>query len=70
MSAAQIKVWHKHLKMVENLLKVTHSLQGLQQAEHLRMLNSAPLQPRFGTTQPLAFPKTHITFEMEQISDH
>ena len=31
--------------------------------------NSAPLQPRFCTLQPLAFPKTKITFEREEISD-
>ena len=30
----------------------------------------APLQPRFGTLQLLAFPKTKITFEREEISDH
>ena len=39
MSAAQIKVWHKCLKMAKNLLKVIHVLEGLKQAEHLRMLN-------------------------------
>ena len=32
--------------------------------------DSAPLQPRFGTLQLLAFPKTKITFEREEISDH
>ena len=31
-------------KMVENLLKVIHVLEGLQQAEHLRMLNVYGLQ--------------------------
>ena len=31
--------------------------------------NSAPLQPRFGALWLLAFPKTKITFEMEEISD-
>ena len=31
-------------KMVKNLLKVTHVLEGLQQAEHLRMLNLYKLQ--------------------------
>ena len=31
--------------------------------------DSAPLQPRFGTLQLLAFPKTTITFEREEISD-
>ena len=30
----------------------------------------APLQPIFGTLQLLAFPKTQITFEMVEISDH
>ena len=30
--------------MVENLLKVIHALEGLQQAEHLRMLNMYGLQ--------------------------
>ena len=44
-SAAQIKVWHKHTsKMVENLLKVIHILAGLQQTEHLRMFNVYGLQ--------------------------
>ena len=32
--------------------------------------DSAPLQPRFGTLRLLAFPKTKITFEREEISDH
>ena len=31
--------------------------------------DSAPLQPKFGTLQLLAFPKTSITFEREGISD-
>ena len=31
--------------------------------------DSAPLQPRFGALPLLAFPKTKITFEREQISD-
>ena len=32
--------------------------------------DSAPLQPRFGTLRLLASPKTKITFEREEISDH
>ena len=32
--------------------------------------DSFPLQPRFGTLRLLAFPKTKITFEREEISDH
>ena len=32
--------------------------------------DSASLQPIFGVLQLLAFPKTKITFEMEEISDH
>ena len=31
--------------------------------------DSAPLQPRFGTLWLVAFPKTKITFEREEISD-
>ena len=31
--------------------------------------DSAPLQPRLGTLQLLAFPKTKITFERKEISD-
>ena len=31
-------------KVVEHLLKVVHILEGLQQAEHLRMLNVYGLQ--------------------------
>ena len=32
--------------------------------------DSAPLQPRFGALQLLAFSKTKVTFEREEISDH
>ena len=32
--------------------------------------DSAPLQSRIGALQLLAFPKTKITFEREEISDH
>ena len=32
--------------------------------------DSVPLQPRFGTLWLLAFPKTKITVEREEISDH
>ena len=32
--------------------------------------DSAPLQPRFGAVLLLAFPKTIITFERKEISDH
>ena len=32
--------------------------------------DSVPLKPRFGALWLLAFPKTKITFESEQISDH
>ena len=32
--------------------------------------HSIPLQPRFGTLRLLAFPKTKITFEREEISNH
>ena len=32
--------------------------------------DSVPPQPRFGTLWLLAFPKTKITFEREEISDH
>ena len=31
--------------------------------------DSAPLEPRFGALQLLAFPKTKVTFEREEISD-
>ena len=44
MSAVQIKGDTKASKMVENLLKVIHILEGLQQAEHLRMLKVYGLQ--------------------------
>ena len=44
MSAAQTKVCPNTWKMLENLLKVIQVLEGLQQAEHLRMLNVYRLQ--------------------------
>ena len=43
MSATQIKGTNA-LKMVKNLSKVTYILEGLQQAQHLRMLNVYGLQ--------------------------
>ena len=45
-SAEQIKVWHgtNASKMVENLLKVIHVLEGRQQIEQLRMLNLYGMQ--------------------------
>ena len=71
--------------MAENLLKVMYVLEGLQQAELLRMLNVLNVYRRqspeigdpgdsaptaqFDALQHLAFPKTKITFEMEKISD-
>ena len=39
-----------------------------QTSNHLGDL--APLQPIFGILQLLAFPKTKITLEREEISDH
>ena len=39
MSAVQMKCGTNALKVVENLLKVIHVLESLQQAEPLRMLN-------------------------------
>ena len=45
MSAVQIKVWHKHFKDGrESVESDPHILQGLQQAEWLRMLNIQRLQ--------------------------
>ena len=39
-------------------------------AKHqITQVYSAPLQPRFGSLWLLAFPKTKITFEREEISD-
>ena len=46
MSAAQRKCGTNASKMVENLLKMIHVLEGLQEAEHLRMLNVYRLQQR------------------------
>ena len=44
MSEAQIRLSTNASKMAENLLKVIHILEGLQQAEHLRMLNASGLR--------------------------
>ena len=44
LNTVQVKVWHSASKMVKNLLKVIHVLEGLQQAEHLRTLNVYRLQ--------------------------
>ena len=40
-------------------------------AKHqITQVTQPPLQPRFGALKLLAFPKTKITFEREEISDH
>ena len=44
MSAAQIKVWHKHFKDGQESVESDPCLEGLQQAEHLRMLNMYRMQ--------------------------
>ena len=36
----------------------------------ITQVTQPPLQPRFGALWLLAFPKTKITFEIEEISDH
>ena len=51
MSAAQIKVWHKHFKDGRESVERPHwkafyVLEGLQQAEHLRMLDMDRLQTK------------------------
>ena len=38
-------------------------------AKHEITQVTSPLQPRFGALQLLAFPKTEITFEREEILD-
>ena len=43
-SAVQIKLGTNTSKIIKNLLKVIHLLEGLTQAEHLRMLNVYGLQ--------------------------
>ena len=45
MHSEQMKVWHKRFQDVANLLKVSPIVEGLQQAEPLRMLNVYGLQP-------------------------
>ena len=44
MSAAHVKVWHRRFKDGWDSVKVIHVLEGLQQAEHLRLLNVYRLQ--------------------------
>ena len=44
LNAAQIKVWHKHFKDGPESVESDPRLEGLQQAEHLRMLNVNQLQ--------------------------
>ena len=71
MSIVQIKVGTNTSQMVEDVLKVTHILEGRQQAEHLRMLNvyglqftnignpgdSAPFSPNLAPCNFWFFPK-------------
>ena len=44
MHSEQMKVWHKRFQDVANLLKVSPIVEGLQQAEPLRMLHVCGLQ--------------------------
>ena len=44
MSTAQIKVWHKCFKACQESVESDHVPEGLQQTEHLRMLNVYRLQ--------------------------
>jgi hypothetical protein len=44
MSEAQIKLWYRHFKCSGNPLKAIHILEGLQQAEHPKMLKACGLQ--------------------------
>ena len=48
---------------------VSHLVQFLAKHQIIQVTHSGPLQPQFGTLQLLAFPKTKITFEREEISD-
>ena len=44
MSAGQIKVWHKHFKSAQESVESDPFLEGLRQADHLRMLTVYRLQ--------------------------
>ena len=71
MSAAKIKVWHKCFKDgQESVESDPHSGRPTtgRIPENVECY-SAPLLPRFGTLRLLAFYKTKITFEKEEISD-
>ena len=43
---------------------------GVLGKHQITQVTQHPLQPRFGTLKLLSFPKTEITFEKEEISDH
>ena len=60
--AAAMGIWW----LAASSRQLTHSC-IMSRAE---FFDSAPLQPRFGVLQLLAFPKTKIAFEREEISDH
>ena len=44
MSEARIKFWYRHFKMAGNPLRAINVLEGLQQAEQLKMLKEFGLQ--------------------------
>ena len=73
MSAAQIQVWHKRFKEGRESVE-SDPCSGRPAEFYGKTSNhpgdSAPLQPRFGALWLLAFSKTKITFEREDISDH
>ena len=61
MSAAQIKVWHKRFKDGRDPLKVIHILGGLQQAEHLRMMNKDQRRDVRELEADLGIPETSVS---------
>ena len=48
----------------------SHLLQSFLAKHQICSVTQAPLKPRFGTLKLLAFPKTKITFERQEISGH
>ena len=49
--------------------QASHPVQRFLAKHQITQVTQPSLQPRFGTLQLLAFPKTTITFEREEISD-
>ena len=62
--------WQPHHDNNNAPTHASHLVQSFLLKQQINQVTQHPLQPRFGALWLLAFPKTKITYEGEEISDH